>query len=198
MQQQQQRSNGDRTLSPTSNQLARWFSPELLAQGIYFISQSEYQFSDSYNGRLILNWQHFFFFFNFIHSICWKVTIVGCNASTQPGGIWTKHAFIYNRQQLNTQINNKSQTTNVKDIQNEKRRGSIESWKKKTHALTIKKKIDITINLIQKQHKSVCLSFLKLNYSIFFACHNCINLHLQWRVKIHTIRTNFSRTFYGL
>lgn len=32
-QQQQQRSNGDGTLSPTSNQLARWFSPELLAQG---------------------------------------------------------------------------------------------------------------------------------------------------------------------
>lgn len=31
--QQQQRSNGDGTLSPTSNQLARWFSPELLAQG---------------------------------------------------------------------------------------------------------------------------------------------------------------------
>ncbi|XP_055325988.1 eukaryotic translation initiation factor 4E transporter-like [Sitodiplosis mosellana] len=31
-QQQQQRSNGDGTLSPTSNQLARWFSPELLAQ----------------------------------------------------------------------------------------------------------------------------------------------------------------------
>lgn len=34
-QQQQQRSNGDGTLSPTSNQLARWFSsqPELLAKG---------------------------------------------------------------------------------------------------------------------------------------------------------------------
>lgn len=27
-----QRSSGDGTLSPTSNQLARWFSPELLAQ----------------------------------------------------------------------------------------------------------------------------------------------------------------------
>lgn len=27
-----QRSNADGTLSPTSNQLARWFSPELLAQ----------------------------------------------------------------------------------------------------------------------------------------------------------------------
>lgn len=35
VQQQQQRSNGDGTLSPTSNQLARWFSPELLAQGIF-------------------------------------------------------------------------------------------------------------------------------------------------------------------
>lgn len=34
-QQQPQRSNGDGTLSPTSNQLARWFSPELLAQGTY-------------------------------------------------------------------------------------------------------------------------------------------------------------------
>lgn len=33
-QQQQQRSNGDGTLSPTSNQLARWFTPELLAQGM--------------------------------------------------------------------------------------------------------------------------------------------------------------------
>lgn len=32
--QQQHRSNGDGTLSPTSNQLARWFSPELLAQGM--------------------------------------------------------------------------------------------------------------------------------------------------------------------
>lgn len=27
-----QRNNADGTLSPTSNQLARWFSPELLAQ----------------------------------------------------------------------------------------------------------------------------------------------------------------------
>lgn len=33
LQQQHHRSNGDGTLSPTSNQLARWFSPELLAQG---------------------------------------------------------------------------------------------------------------------------------------------------------------------
>lgn len=31
-QQQQQQSNRDGALSPTSNQLARWFSPELLAQ----------------------------------------------------------------------------------------------------------------------------------------------------------------------
>lgn len=31
-QQLQQRNDGDGHLSPTSNQLARWFSPELLAQ----------------------------------------------------------------------------------------------------------------------------------------------------------------------
>lgn len=42
-QQQQQRSNGDGTLSPTSNQLARWFSPELLAQGMNKFFQSNIQ-----------------------------------------------------------------------------------------------------------------------------------------------------------
>lgn len=38
-QQQQRNNNGDGTLSPTSNQLARWFSPELLAQGTYYLDR---------------------------------------------------------------------------------------------------------------------------------------------------------------
>lgn len=54
-QQQQQRSNGDGTLSPTSNQLARWFSPELLAQGTRNFNKFLFDFAISLEMRFIFN-----------------------------------------------------------------------------------------------------------------------------------------------
>lgn len=87
VQQQPQRSNGDGTLSPTSNQLARWFSPELLAQGTQiFISVL---FSDRNECSVLLNETILFFFFCFSIncSLCWQATIVGCHTSPKFGGI---------------------------------------------------------------------------------------------------------------
>lgn len=65
-QQQQQRSNGDGTLSPTSNQLARWFSPELLAQGAITFSKNQY--SNQYPNLVVI--QYNFNLLYFCYSFC--------------------------------------------------------------------------------------------------------------------------------